>query len=89
MKAGAWRRAPERYANVHGTPVDWPLLRVIDEETGDMVDDVVEVNCDAGWLRRKVRTACGDYFEMEGVNGDRAAKTERIEGKFRLEREVK
>ncbi len=93
-----WRRAPERYAKaderrsghcVQGTPADWHMLRVVDEETDELVDDVVEINCEAGWLRRHVRTEDGCGLEFEGVNGDRALKVERIEGKFRLEREIK
>lgn len=92
-----WRRTSERYAKadehangfrVHGTPFDWHMLRVIEEETGKLVDDVIEINCDEGWLRRHVRTEDGCGYELEGVNGGRTLKTERVEGKFRLEREV-
>ncbi len=98
MAFETWARAPERYARAHermgglliaGTPDDWLHLRIIDEETDKQVEGVVEVNCDAGWVRCLVRLESNDGYEMEGVNGDRVLKTERLEGKFRIERETK
>lgn len=71
---------------VAGTPEDWHHLRIVNEDTGEPMLYVTEVNCDEGWARRHVYGADGKP-EIEGVNGGAHIKIERITGNFRIERE--
>lgn len=43
---------PITYAVVGGPPANWIGLRIIDLETGEEVDKVVEVDTRAGWVVR-------------------------------------
>ena len=72
---------PLRYAKVGGPPHDWLGLLVLDAVTGETVQEVVEVDCDEGWLIRLAKDADGKYIH----DGDRVA-TERIGGQFLIVR---
>lgn len=72
---------PLRYATVGGPPHDWQGLLILDAVTGEAVHEVVEVNCDEGWLIRLAKDADGKYL----IDGDRVV-TERISGQFLIVR---
>ena len=78
--------APIRYATVGGPPHDWLGLLIIDGDTGRRIDNVVEVNCDEGWLVRHVL----DENDRPQLNADRTGVlTERIEGNFLIIRDTR
>lgn len=70
---------PILYARVNGPPENWNLCLVRNLVTGDLIDDVVEVNAKEGWLRR--------YKQVNGQpvirNGELVI--EHIRGKFAIE----
>ncbi|NIJ40369.1 hypothetical protein FHS78_000639 [Parvibaculum indicum] len=40
------------YAKAGGPPEDWTNIEVVDIQTGNVIDYVVEVDTIAGWLRK-------------------------------------
>ena len=75
---------PITYAVVGGPPDNWHQFAVIDEETGERVESVQEVNTEEGWLMRWQRDESGALVLGEGGTPD----VERVEGRFRIERAV-
>jgi hypothetical protein len=74
---------PLRYAKVdYGPPEDWMGVLVLDVATGEAVKNVVEVDCDEGWLLRCARDSRGFVY----ANADGEVTLERLEGRFVLVR---
>lgn len=69
------------YAKVHGPPADWRGLCVFDADTGEEIQDVIEVDASNGWLVRYKMGDDGHAF----IEGDEVAK-ETLTGRFRIER---
>lgn len=70
------------YAVVDGPPDDWRGLKIFDLDTGQEVDQVVEVNVAEGWMIRYRKDENGRIF-IDPDQPDEAAK-ERIEGRFEI-----
>lgn len=84
-----------RYAKVDGPPPDWVGLRIFDVDTGEEIMEVVEVDCDDGWLIRFKPGSDGKIYSCDekdcscvgddlDPNGHIA--TEKLHGRFRIER---
>lgn len=67
------------YIKAKGPPDDWDQYDVIDEDTGELIKGVIEVDCKEGWLKRYV--VDGRRYRLD-ANG--ALVVERIEGRFKL-----
>lgn len=69
------------YAKVGGPPDNWMHLRVRDLKTGELVNEVVQVNAAEGWLRR--------YKQVNGKPvldpASHSLVIERIRGRFAIE----
>lgn len=72
-----------KYAKVGGPPDNWSQMLITDLETGEQVDNVVEVNADEGWLIRQVVDEDG-HPVLDGEGDDRHIRQERIEGLFEI-----
>ena len=70
------------YAIVGGPPAEWFKCKVFDVETGEEINDVIEVNAVDGWCLKYKRGANGELIDDDA--NDRLA-TERLVGKFRIE----
>ncbi len=73
---------PITYAKVDGPPPEWRDLRIIDLETQREMTLVIEIDTQAGWLRRYQRDERGRI----AIDGRREAIIERVTGRFRIER---
>jgi hypothetical protein len=69
------------YAKVGGPPDDWASLQVVDLDTGEPVERVVEVNASEGWL---IRHKVDDTGHIETANG--YIVWERLDGRFEIRR---
>lgn len=67
------------YAKVGGPPAHWQKLEVIDNTSGKLIRDVLEVNTMEGWLTRHIR----DGDDNLVLDGGQLAK-ETISGRFRI-----
>jgi len=68
------------YAKVGGPPDDWSKYGVVDLDTWKEIKGVIEVDCNAGWLRKFREGKDGRFIVSE--KGDPVI--ERLEGNFRL-----
>lgn len=79
-------KTPPRHWSIDGPPDDWTYWcaygRVIDEDSGEDMGPVVEVDCDAGWLIR-LKVDANGRFQVNETGNDTVK--ERIEGRFRVE----
>jgi len=71
------------YAKVFGPPDDWENLSVLNADTGERIDGVIEVDAERGWLRRYCRDENG-YIEVLPNGEDLAEVVEH--GNFMLVR---
>ena len=69
------------YAKVYGPPDDWNGLEVVDLDTGEKIENVVEANTEEGWL---IRHKDDDDGRPTVINGTIAM--EKIEGRFKIQR---
>lgn len=77
-----YARAPQGGAD-SGAPWDWFNVEVIDLDTGEKLNGVIEVNAAEGWLVRYARTANGD-LKLDPTG--EYLVSERVEGRFELRR---
>lgn len=66
---------PLLYAKAGGPPDNWMDLRVIDLDTGQDVQDALEVNVTEGWMIR---------YKRPLEHGPHGPATERVTGRFHL-----
>ena len=69
------------YSKVDGPPYDWFRFEIINVDTSEKVQNVIEVNAVEGWLIRYVTNELGLFFLKDGE-----VARERIEGNFLLRR---
>ncbi|HEY3694086.1 hypothetical protein [Phenylobacterium sp.] len=69
------------YVRVGGPPADWQSIEVVDLDTGQLVEGVIEVDSDCGWLVRRASPAWSAAWQTGA-----APAPERIKGRFYLRR---
>lgn len=72
-----------KYAKVGGPPDVWNRLLITDLETGEQVDNVVEVNADEGWVIVNAVDENGDFI-LVGEGDEQEVRQDRIEGRFEI-----
>ncbi len=73
------------YASVGGPPIEWFRCRLFYVETGEEINDVIEVSAVDGWCLKYKRAADGKLI-VDDVND--CVVTERVAGKFRIEYDI-
>jgi hypothetical protein len=79
----AAQAAAGRYAKAGGPPDNWCGAEIFDDDTGEKISHVVEVDCDAGWLIR-YKIGANDQPKILGGERDAELETEQLEGNFRI-----
>lgn len=64
-----------------GVTDGWKKIEVVDLETGDLIQNAIEVNCDEGWL---IQAVCDSAGNVLVDRGGKNPITRRREGKFEL-----